>query len=64
MLVSELIELLKTLDPDLYVMFDQTKEGDKMYTLCSIDEVSVATTDNEKLVVLSCEAKERAICLN
>lgn len=64
MLVSELIRLLETLDPNLPVMFDQTKEGDRMYTLASVDEVAIATSDDESWAVLSCEAKERAICLN
>lgn len=53
MKVRELIEQLQELDPDLEVMIDITKDGEKMFHFVGIVEAEEVTIDdNEKIVVL------------
>ncbi len=53
MKVKELIEGLKTLNPDLEVMIDITTEGDKMFHFIGVSEAEEVTMDdNEKFIVL------------
>lgn len=52
MSVSELIDYLKMLDPDVPVVMDMTREGADVFYFVSIDVVERATLDEGSVIIV------------
>lgn len=65
MKVSELIEVLKDMHPDMEVMYDVTQNGATMFKFSAILEIDeVTTSENENIVLLHTGMTDESFSLN